>query len=196
MPVLRDLFGVPVLLLQMRVGAIQHDMVEREEEVQVGSIILAPGYEIYNARLSQEYGLGRYPNVVNALQFERILSASGPTMGHVTRPADGQVRAKSRSSNAWAAGTRIIPIALQCAACMPRKRPSLPKNTRRSFSRPSSLSTFAPTAKGLIPITSAAREYGIRYVRCASRVAEDPRTHNLRISYMDESGDFGKKSST
>ena len=68
--------------------AIDHDMVERLEEVRVGSIILSPGFEIYDAVLSQEYGLGRYPNVVNALQFERILSASGPTMGHVERPSD------------------------------------------------------------------------------------------------------------
>ena len=76
------------------VGAVQHDMVEREEEIHVGSLILAPGYDIYNAKLSQEYGLGRYPNVVNALQFERILSASGPTMGHVNRPSDGKVPRK------------------------------------------------------------------------------------------------------
>ncbi|MDP3038768.1 MAG: FAD-dependent oxidoreductase, partial [Deltaproteobacteria bacterium] len=72
-------------------SAINHEMVERQEEVNVGSVILAPGYEIYNARLSQEYGLGRYPNVMNALQFERLLSASGPTMGHVNRPSDGKV---------------------------------------------------------------------------------------------------------
>ena len=60
----------------------------------MGSIILAPGYEVYNARGSQEYGLGRYPNVLNALQFERILSASGPTLGHVQRPSDGKVPKK------------------------------------------------------------------------------------------------------
>ncbi|MDH4266028.1 MAG: FAD-dependent oxidoreductase, partial [Deltaproteobacteria bacterium] len=75
-------------------SAINHEMVERQEEVSVGSVILAPGYEIYNARLSQEYGLGRYPNVMNALQFERLLSASGPTMGHVNRPSDGKVPRK------------------------------------------------------------------------------------------------------
>jgi heterodisulfide reductase subunit A-like polyferredoxin len=72
-------------------NAINHDMVETQEEVKVGSVILAPGYEVYNARLSQEYGLGRYPNVLNALQFERILSASGPTLGHVQRPSDKKV---------------------------------------------------------------------------------------------------------
>ncbi len=71
------------------VNAIDHDMVERIEQVKVGAVILAPGYEVYNAKLSQEYGLGRYPNVVTSLQFERLLSASGPTQGHVKRPSDG-----------------------------------------------------------------------------------------------------------
>jgi len=65
-------------------------MLERIEQFKVGAVILAPGYEAYNASLSQEYGLGRYPNVVTALQFERLLSASGPTQGHIRRPSDHQ----------------------------------------------------------------------------------------------------------
>ncbi len=71
------------------VNAIDHDMVAWEETIDVGAVILAPGYQIYNAQLSEEYGLGRFPNVVTSLQFERMLSASGPTKGHVTRPSDG-----------------------------------------------------------------------------------------------------------
>ncbi len=70
-------------------GAVAHDMIERTEQVNVGAVILAPGYQIYRAELSEEYGLGRYPNVVTSLQFERLLSASGPTRGHVKRPSDG-----------------------------------------------------------------------------------------------------------
>ncbi|MEK7787308.1 MAG: 4Fe-4S ferredoxin, partial [Chloroflexota bacterium] len=71
------------------VKAINHDEVERIEEVKIGAVILAPGYQAYNAKLSPEFGFGRYPNVVTALQFERLLSASGPTTGHVKRPSDG-----------------------------------------------------------------------------------------------------------
>ncbi len=68
--------------------AINHDDVETLDQVKVGAVILAPGYQIYNAELSQEYGFGRYPNVITALQLERLLSASGPTGGHVNRPSD------------------------------------------------------------------------------------------------------------
>ena len=72
------------------VNAIDHNMVARDENVRVGAVVLAPGYQAYRAELSEEYGLGRYPNVVTSLQFERLLSASGPTSGHVQRPSDGK----------------------------------------------------------------------------------------------------------
>jgi heterodisulfide reductase subunit A-like polyferredoxin len=68
--------------------AINHEMTESIQELQVGAVVLAPGYEAYEAELAQEYGLGRYPNVITALQLERMLSASGPTAGHVLRPSD------------------------------------------------------------------------------------------------------------
>jgi heterodisulfide reductase subunit A-like polyferredoxin len=70
--------------------AIIHDDIARTREINVGAIILAPGYQIYNAHLSEEFGLGRYPNVVTSLQYERMLSASGPTRGHIKRPGDGK----------------------------------------------------------------------------------------------------------
>ncbi|MDP2953221.1 MAG: FAD-dependent oxidoreductase, partial [Chloroflexota bacterium] len=69
-------------------GAVLHEERDREEKLQVGAVLLAPGFSLYDARLSQEFGFGRYPNVVTSLQFERLLSASGPTQGHVHRPSD------------------------------------------------------------------------------------------------------------
>ncbi|MHA2429160.1 MAG: FAD-dependent oxidoreductase, partial [Candidatus Hermodarchaeia archaeon] len=53
--------------------AIIHDDVAKTQEINIGSVILAPGYQIYNADLSEEFGLGRYPNVVTSLQYERML---------------------------------------------------------------------------------------------------------------------------
>ncbi len=57
-------------------------------EVQVGAIIVATGYDLFDATRIPEYGYGRIRNVVTALEFERFLSASGPTHGHVYRPSD------------------------------------------------------------------------------------------------------------
>ena len=57
-------------------------------EIDVGSVILAPGHSLYDPKLSPELGYGRYPNVLTSMEYERMLSASGPYGGHVTRPSD------------------------------------------------------------------------------------------------------------
>ncbi len=69
--------------------AINHAETEREETLNVGAVILAPGIEPFDAALADAYGAGRFPNVLTGPQFERLLSASGPTQGHVARPSDG-----------------------------------------------------------------------------------------------------------
>ena len=73
------------------VGAIDLNMGGKEQKIDVGAVVLAPGFKTYQAEQSQEFGLGRFPNVVTSLQYERFLSASGPTSGQVQRPSD-QVR--------------------------------------------------------------------------------------------------------
>ena len=58
-------------------------------DVHVGSVILTPGLKPYQPEIRQEFGYGKHKNVVTALQFERLLSASGPFNGIVQRPSDG-----------------------------------------------------------------------------------------------------------
>ena len=69
-------------------GAIDYKMQEQIIEFEVGAIIVATGYDLFDATKIPEYGYGRIPNVVTALEFERFLSASGPTHGHVYRRSD------------------------------------------------------------------------------------------------------------
>ena len=68
--------------------AIMHEDQEKIEEIEVGSVILAPGFEPYDPSKLDFYGFGELPNVVTSMQFERILSASGPYEGHLVRPSD------------------------------------------------------------------------------------------------------------
>jgi len=75
-------------------GAIDYKQEDKIVEVEVGAIVVATGYELFDARRIPEYGYGRFPNVVTALEFERFLSASGPTHGHVYRPSDLALAAK------------------------------------------------------------------------------------------------------
>lgn len=57
---------------------------------KVGAIIAATGFDLFDWTVYGEYGAGRYPDVITSLQFERMLSASGPTGGHIQRPSDGK----------------------------------------------------------------------------------------------------------
>ncbi|MDO8490990.1 MAG: NAD(P)-binding protein, partial [Dehalococcoidia bacterium] len=70
--------------------AVDHDMKEEALEINVGSLVLAPGFEPFDARIKGEYGYGVMPNVVTSLEFERILSASGPFQGRVLRRSDAK----------------------------------------------------------------------------------------------------------
>ncbi|MEO0080978.1 MAG: FAD-dependent oxidoreductase [candidate division WOR-3 bacterium] len=70
--------------------AIDHTMKPTESELEVGAVVLATGFKEYKPTGEFGYGYGRYPNVVTSLEFERILSASGPYEGHVKRPSDGK----------------------------------------------------------------------------------------------------------
>ncbi len=63
--------------------AINHDMEEEEIEIEVGTIILASGFKPFDPRRIPAYGYGRYPNVITALEFEKLVNASGPTGGNI-----------------------------------------------------------------------------------------------------------------
>jgi heterodisulfide reductase subunit A len=68
--------------------AIRYDDKPRELSINVGAVIIAPGCEVFDPAISDIYGYKRFPNVVTSLEFERILSASGPYAGHLVRPSD------------------------------------------------------------------------------------------------------------
>jgi heterodisulfide reductase subunit A len=74
--------------------AIKFDQKTEELEINVGAIILATGFKMFSTKKRPEYGHGKYDNVVTGLTLERLLSASGPTGGHVLRPSDGKIPKK------------------------------------------------------------------------------------------------------
>jgi heterodisulfide reductase subunit A len=71
-------------------NAIDFDMLPQEIELDVGAVLVAVGFQEFDARKLGNYGYGRFPNVVTSLEFERMLNASGVTQGHVVRPSDKQ----------------------------------------------------------------------------------------------------------
>ena len=175
--------------------AVHHDMVGSERALNIGAIILAPGYQTYQAELSQEYGFGRFPNVITSLQYERMLSASGPTDGLVRRPSD-QTSPKriaflqcvgSRDQNhdycsavccMYAAKEAIMTI--EHAQAEARTHPGSGDVHCQVFFIDS-----RAYSKGYEEYyMRAQKKYGIVYTRCRiSEVNQNPDNHNLLIRY-------------
>ena len=76
------------------VAAINYEDTDEIVTEKVGAIVLATGYRVMGTDLYGEYGYGKYPDVIDGLQFERLASASGPTDGNIVRPSDGKVPKK------------------------------------------------------------------------------------------------------
>jgi len=68
--------------------AINFEEKEQKIHLNVGAIVLAPGFAPYDPTRYQTYKYAKYPNVVTSMEFERILSATGPYQGHLQRPSD------------------------------------------------------------------------------------------------------------
>ncbi len=68
--------------------AIDFEQVPEKMEINVGAIILAPGYEPFDPKTTDTYGYGKYENVVTSLDFERLLCATGPHEGEILRASD------------------------------------------------------------------------------------------------------------
>ncbi len=72
-------------------GAIRFDQEDEIIEAEIGAVVVATGFDVLKTDFFPEYGYGRYPDVITGLQFERLASASGPTMGEIRRPSDGKI---------------------------------------------------------------------------------------------------------
>jgi heterodisulfide reductase subunit A-like polyferredoxin len=172
------------------VNAIDHDMPPREQTLEVGAIIMAPGYEIYRPELSQEYGFGRYPNVVTSLQFERLLSASGPTLGHIQRPSDDS--APQRIAFLQCIGSRDQNHDYCSAVCCmyATKEAIMAKEHVPSLEIQIFMMDMRAFSKGYLEYYERARQrYGVKYARCrVSGLHEDPENHDLILHYQDENG--------
>jgi heterodisulfide reductase subunit A len=69
-------------------AAIDLGQIPRERVLEVGAVVVATGFDEFDPRVLRHYGYGLLPDVVTSLELERLLNASGPTLGHVVRPSD------------------------------------------------------------------------------------------------------------
>jgi heterodisulfide reductase subunit A len=175
-------------------STVDHGMGEETFEIEVGSVILSPGFDEFDAAGLASYGYGRYPNVITSIQFERILSASGPHQGALLRPSDGKPPRKV----AWVqcAGSRDMTGGngneyCSSVCCMYAIKEAVIAKEHHGEVEPTVFyMDIRCQGKDFDAyFERAKREYGVRFVRCMiSRVAERPRSKDLAISYIDEKG--------
>ena len=181
-------------VLACKAHAIDHQQAPYEETVEVGAVVLAPGYQLFDAEQAGELGYGRYANVVTSMQFERLLSASGPTRGHITRLSDHAEperiaflqcigsRDKDHdycSSVCCMYATKEAMLALDH---VPGVEIHIFQIDMRAFS------------KGFDAYFERGKAKGILYHRCKiSALKEDPKTREILIEYVADEGKLGRE---
>lgn len=169
--------------------AIDHGMRDTIREIEVGAVILAPGYEEFDARLRGEFGFGRYPDVVSNVQFERMLSASGPFAGHVQRPSDG--REPKRIAFIQCVGSRDAanerPYCSSVCCMAAIKEAVVAQSHSPGLEVTIFYTDIRAFGKDFDRYYERAKADGVRFVRSmVSRVVRMPDSGNLRLSYISE----------
>ncbi|MDP3937590.1 MAG: CoB--CoM heterodisulfide reductase iron-sulfur subunit A family protein [Deltaproteobacteria bacterium] len=168
--------------------AINFNQTPEKVEVNVGAIVLSPGYETFDPKVRGDYGYGTYENVVTSLDFERLLCATGPHDGHILRPSDK----KHPQKIAWihCVGSRqVIPggntycSAVCCSYTqkqvilakdhVPEMQATIFHNDIRSYGK--DFERFYQRAENLP---------GVKFIRSYVSIGgEDPVTKNITIRY-------------
>ncbi len=176
-------------------GAINFEQQPEEMEIEVGAIIVTTGFNLFDARTKEEYGFGVYDNVITGLALERLLSASGPTGGHVVRPSDGKIPKKV--AFVQCVGSRDEKSGnLYCSrvCCMyATKEAELVKEHVPGVDVAIYYMDIRAFGKGFEEFYQRAKtEFGINFVKGrVAEVQEDPATHNISIRAENiESGEL------
>ncbi|MBI2955375.1 MAG: CoB--CoM heterodisulfide reductase iron-sulfur subunit A family protein [Chloroflexi bacterium] len=170
--------------------AIDFEMQDSEIEIDVGAVIAAPGYELYDATLSEELGYGRYPNVLTSIQFERLLSASGPTRGKVLRPSDQEEPHKIAFLQCVGSRDQKHNYCSSVCCMYSTKEAMLAKEHAPGTDISVFMMDIRAFGKGFDAYYERAKnEHGIKYIRCRpSSLKEIPSSKSLLIRYESEDG--------
>jgi heterodisulfide reductase subunit A-like polyferredoxin len=174
--------------------AVDHSQQAEMKEIEVGSVILTAGCQPYDpAHLENVYHYKTSPNVLTSLEFERILSASGPTMGHLQRPSDG----KEPKRIAWlqCVGSRD---SNQCGnsycssvCCMYAIKDSMiaKEHSEEELDCVVFNMDIRTFGKDYEKYYNRAKDAGIRFVKSKIHSIDEIReTGNLNLRYMDDAG--------
>jgi heterodisulfide reductase subunit A len=169
--------------------AVNFEQKPEETTMNVSSIILATGFDVFNPSTMSEYGYGRFKNVIQSMEFERIISASGPTDGHLVRPSDG----KEPKSIVFVqcVGSRSqhgeYPFCSSVCCVYATKESILTKEHAPETDVYIMYIDMRAVGKGFQEFVDRAKnQHGINFIKAhPGGISEDPTTRSLQIHYED-----------
>ncbi|MBA7614836.1 Ferredoxin-type protein NapF [subsurface metagenome] len=165
---------------------IDFDMKDEFVEFDVGAIIVATGMDVYDPTEMDEYGYTRYENVITSMEFERLISASGPTTGHFIRPTDRETPKHIGFIQCVGSRTRNGKGNPYCSniCCMNTIKDSLllkdhyPDTDIKVF-----YIDIRAFGKGFEDLFQRSKQAGVQYIRgVPGEVFEDPNTKNITMT--------------
>ncbi len=166
-------------------NSINYDMKDEIIEVEVGTIIVATGIDMYDPTEHDEYGYTKYENVLTSMEFERLMGPTGPTAGEIIRPSDRKM-------------PRTVGF-IQCVGSRSRKKGNPYCSNvccMNTVKETLLLSEFSPDiqskvfymdmrafGKGFEDFLKRSKEHGVIYIRgIPGEIEEDPKTKNLKLT--------------
>ncbi|MBS1237069.1 MAG: 4Fe-4S ferredoxin, partial [Deltaproteobacteria bacterium] len=175
-------------------GAVDHSMKPKERVLDVGAIILAPGFTPFDPNRYDTYSYSIHPNVITSLEFERILSASGPYEGHLVRPSDH----KEPKKIAWlqCVGSRDINrcdhgyCSAVCCMYAIKEAVIAKEHSKEPLDAAIFYMDMRTYGKDFEKYYNRAEEEsGVRFVRSRVHSIEPVADENLRIRFASDSGE-------
>ena len=171
-----------------------HRMEDEIKELEIGSVVLATGFDAFDPSIFPTYQYTEFPNVVTSMEFERILSASGPFQGHMVRPSDHQEPKRV----AWlqCVGSRDINRCDRpyCSAvcCMYAIKEAViaKEHAPGEFDASIFFMDMRTYGKDFEKYYNRAQESGVRFVRSRIHTITELPNDNLIIEYADEEGNL------
>ncbi|HEY0593927.1 MAG TPA: FAD-dependent oxidoreductase, partial [Thermoanaerobaculia bacterium] len=170
--------------------AIDHLLPSEEyRSLEIGAVVLATGLEVFSPESKPEYGYHRYRDVVTSLEFERILSPTGPFGGKVRRPSDGT--APKKVAFIQCVGSREAENNFCSSVCCmyTAKEAVIAREHEPGLECTVFYIDIRSGAKGFEQYIDRAKREGVRYVRCRpSAVRESKADGTLVVEYADDAG--------
>jgi heterodisulfide reductase subunit A len=168
--------------------AINYEQKEENIEIDVGAVVLSPGFEIFDPGTKEELGYEHYPNVITSLEFERILSASGPFSGKVVRPSDYKI--PKRIAFIQCVGSRDHErdyCSSVCCMYATKEAIIAKEHVGEDLACDIYFMDIRAFSKGFDEYYQRAKKLGVNYIRCrVPSIQQIPETKNLSLNYLTE----------